>query len=146
MANYSRKCRDCERWINLRQMPHGRYVAFEGDEPHNCSKGPAGRSASPARPTASRPVEGLAKPFTPLYPKVPEPPARDPSPIRPVPPRATPRPIPSQQPAPSTSISRTPTAYQPPPAEPGTSWPSKIGIGILIFLVMGLLRILAQHH
>lgn len=36
--SYSRKCRNCGRWINLRQMPHGRYVAFEGDQPHNCKK------------------------------------------------------------------------------------------------------------
>lgn len=37
MANYNRKCRTCGRWINMRQMPHGRWVAFEGDEPHKCT-------------------------------------------------------------------------------------------------------------
>jgi hypothetical protein len=40
MSSYSRRCRTCNRWISLRQMPHGRYVAFEGDAPHKCSSPP----------------------------------------------------------------------------------------------------------
>src|SRR5438034_1387763 len=84
MANYSRKCRDCERWINLRLMPHGRYVAFEGDEPHKCSKEPARKAGRTGRPEPSVPVGRTAEEdnyFTPLYPKVAEPIGPSPSPI-----------------------------------------------------------------
>lgn len=32
----NRKCNVCGRWISLRKMPHGQWVAFEGyDTPHN---------------------------------------------------------------------------------------------------------------
>jgi hypothetical protein len=41
MANsYTRPCRTCQRRISMRQMPHGKWVAFENDEPHNCNKPP----------------------------------------------------------------------------------------------------------
>lgn len=43
-SSYRRKCLHCGRWIQLRQMPHGQWVAFEGyntlhrcDEPHRRS-------------------------------------------------------------------------------------------------------------
>lgn len=37
MASKSRPCKFCGTRINFRQMPHGRYVAFEGyDTPHVC--------------------------------------------------------------------------------------------------------------
>ena len=39
MASYKRRCKFCGKWIQLRQMPGGQWVAFEGyDEIHNCSK------------------------------------------------------------------------------------------------------------
>src|SRR5262249_46469937 len=69
MANYSRKCRHCERWINLRQMPHGRYVAFEGDEPHKCDAPPARKVAPRAKPP-TQPGNKAQKTFTPYYPVV----------------------------------------------------------------------------
>lgn len=38
MASYSRNCKRCGRRINLRQMPGGQWVAFEGyDSPHDCN-------------------------------------------------------------------------------------------------------------
>lgn len=37
--SYNRKCRSCGKPIQMRQMPHGQWVAFEGyDTPHKCSK------------------------------------------------------------------------------------------------------------
>ena len=37
MASYSRSCKKCGRRINLRQMPGGQWVAFEGfDTIHTC--------------------------------------------------------------------------------------------------------------
>jgi hypothetical protein len=39
-SSYTRPCRTCQRRISMRQMPHGQWVAFENDEPHNCSKPP----------------------------------------------------------------------------------------------------------
>jgi hypothetical protein len=71
MSNYSRTCKDCGRWINLRQMPHGQWEAFEGDQAHNCDKVPAGKVAPSAKPNGRRPADGPGEPFTPLYPKVP---------------------------------------------------------------------------
>jgi len=62
----------------MRQMPHGQWVPFEADDPHDCDKRPAASAAPPARPTSPRPAEP-AVPFTPLYPKVTEPPAPSPS-------------------------------------------------------------------
>src|SRR4030043_610486 len=38
MKSYHRKCRKCGRTIQMRLMPHGQWVAFEGyDTPHDCS-------------------------------------------------------------------------------------------------------------
>lgn len=38
MASYSRNCNRCGKRINLRQMPGGQWVAFEGyDSPHDCN-------------------------------------------------------------------------------------------------------------
>lgn len=42
---YRRKCKDCYRWISIRQMPHGKWVAFEGEKPHDCDT-PVRRSPS----------------------------------------------------------------------------------------------------
>jgi hypothetical protein len=37
MANYRRRCRRCRKWIQLRQMPAGQWVAFDGyDTVHEC--------------------------------------------------------------------------------------------------------------
>ncbi len=39
--NYKRRCKHCGKWIQLRLMPHGQWVAFEGyDTPHECIKQP----------------------------------------------------------------------------------------------------------
>ena len=39
--SYKRQCKDCGRWIQLRRMPHGQWLAFEGfDTPHDCSRPP----------------------------------------------------------------------------------------------------------
>ena len=85
MANYNRNCKHCGRRINMRQMPHGQWVPFEADEPHDCDKRPAGRAAPPVKPNNPRPAETTAEPFTPLYPKVAESPAPGPNAIRPQP-------------------------------------------------------------
>lgn len=38
MASYSRNCNRCGKRINLRKMPGGQWVAFEGyDSPHDCN-------------------------------------------------------------------------------------------------------------
>ena len=41
MSNsYSRRCRHCNRWISMRQMPAGQWVAFAKDQPHKCAVPP----------------------------------------------------------------------------------------------------------
>jgi hypothetical protein len=74
MTNYNRDCRNCGRRINMREMPHGRWVAFEGDRPHKCD---APRPTTPPRrrpaPPPIQPVGPKEKPFTPNYPTVSEP-------------------------------------------------------------------------
>src|SRR5262249_12104318 len=47
-SSYSRRCRYCSRWISMRQMPAGQWVAFEGDSVHDCGRPP------PQRVTTSR--------------------------------------------------------------------------------------------
>ena len=48
--SYSRNCRYCGRRIQLRKMPHGKWVAFEGwDTPHNCSSVPP-KTTKPSAP------------------------------------------------------------------------------------------------
>ncbi len=39
--SYKRRCRHCGRTVSLRQMPHGKYVAFEGGGVHDCAAPPA---------------------------------------------------------------------------------------------------------
>jgi len=39
-TSYSRRCKYCDRWISIRQMPAGQWVAFEGDSPHKCANPP----------------------------------------------------------------------------------------------------------
>jgi hypothetical protein len=54
--SYTRRCRHCERWISMRQMPHGQWVVFENNEPHNCSNPPIQvRAQQPRAWSASRP-------------------------------------------------------------------------------------------
>lgn len=37
--SYSRRCKYCGKWIQMRQMPQGQWVAFDGyDSVHKCSK------------------------------------------------------------------------------------------------------------
>jgi hypothetical protein len=85
-------------------MPHGQWVAFEGDQQHKCDERPTGRATPSAKPNNLRPAETPAEPFMALYPKVPESPTAIPSPARPQP---TPRPGP--QPAPRRDGSKLPT-------------------------------------
>lgn len=45
--SYRRRCKYCGRWIQLRQMPHGQWVAFEGyDTVHDCEKQPSSSNKS----------------------------------------------------------------------------------------------------
>lgn len=120
MSNYNRQCRDCGRWINMRQMPHGKFVAFEGDEPHKCDKQPESKAIPPARPTAPRPSGALAEPFTPLYPRVDEPSKPAPPPARPQPTQSPnqPRPAPTPLPRPETPPRPTPVATPNPTPRP----------------------------
>jgi hypothetical protein len=55
-SSYGRRCKYCQRWISMRQMPAGQWVAFENDKPHDCNApGPQGkvRKASRVPPTAT---------------------------------------------------------------------------------------------
>jgi hypothetical protein len=72
MANYSKRCRDCGRPINIRQMPHGQWVAFEGEDPHKCDS-PSSKNRPHPKRNDQLPVTEPIKPFEPIYPSVPEP-------------------------------------------------------------------------
>ncbi len=117
MSSYTRLCRHCGRRINLRQMQHGQWVAFEGDQQHICDEPAPPRAPPPTRPRTPPPASPTPAPFEPLYPTVPQSPAPDPqpAPLRPVSPPA-PRPAPAPQqprPAPPTPA---PVAPRPAPA------------------------------
>lgn len=67
-------------------MPHGRWVAFEGDGAHDCSAPPATKPAPKIKSSHAPVSSGKdATPFTPHYPSVSEPqaPLRDPQPTEP---------------------------------------------------------------
>src|ERR1700675_2643850 len=53
-SSYTRACRSCGRRISLRQMPHGKWVAFENNEAHDCNRPP---SIEVVRPPTRRPRE-----------------------------------------------------------------------------------------
>lgn len=118
MSSYTRPCRHCGRRINLRQMPHGQWVAFEGDQQHVCDEPAPPKAPPPARPRTPPPAATPA-PFEPLYPKVPQdpPPTPQPAPPRPVSPPA-PAPAPRPAPAPQQPRLTTPTPV------PVTPWPA----------------------
>jgi hypothetical protein len=143
-------------------MPHGQWVPFEADEPHNRNKRPADRATPPVRPSIPRPAEKPAEQFTPLYPKVPEALAPGPNPLRPQPAPSllphgpslpthigsgpTPRPIFTPQPTPPphgsslpTHISSTPTprprSSAPQPAPPHR----QSRLGAILAWIAGLL-------
>lgn len=110
----------------MRQMPHGQWVAFEADEPHNCNKRPLARPSAPQRP-AGPPIDSPAEPFTPFYPKVSESNAPNSNPIRsqpaPSPPSRVPGlPIPNGSPPTPRPISArqspTPQRALPTPSSP----------------------------
>ncbi len=44
---YRRHCKHCNRWISLRQMPAGQWVAFENEAPHVCER--PNRRSSPIK-------------------------------------------------------------------------------------------------
>jgi hypothetical protein len=61
-SSYRRRCRYCSRWISMRQMPAGQWVAFEGDGPHDCDR------PQPRRVTTSPPrTPTHAPPATPEF-------------------------------------------------------------------------------
>jgi hypothetical protein len=117
MSSYSRACKYCGRRINLRQMPHGQWVPFEGDRQHVCDEPPPPKAAPPVKPRTRPPAAPPADPFKPLYPKVPQdsPPSPQPAPPRPVSPPA-PAPAPRPAPAPQPPRAGTPTPVTPRPA------------------------------
>jgi hypothetical protein len=51
--SYRRKCKRCGRFIQLRRMPAGQWVAFEGyDTPHDCNTPPKNRTELPIKSNA----------------------------------------------------------------------------------------------
>ncbi len=75
------KCKDCGRWIQLRRMLPGHWVAFEGyDRQHDCSHPPV-RSSHPHETTAAAVLQSLEFPTisaSALWPSVPGAPAQIP--------------------------------------------------------------------
>lgn len=58
-SSYSKICKHCNRRINLRKMPNGKWVAFEGyDAVHDCKK-PIARKPSPTTPYPRREKEDI---------------------------------------------------------------------------------------
>jgi hypothetical protein len=109
MSSYSRACRNCGRRINIRLMPHGQWVSFEGDQQHVCDDPPPKRTAPPVvKSRTPTPAEPPAAPFKPLYPEVEEDPAPNPQPA-PARPVSTPAPAPRPMPAPQPPCAGTPT-------------------------------------
>ena len=47
---YRRRCKNCDRWISLRQMPAGQWVAFEDEQPHDCKRAPTNVTRPKPRP------------------------------------------------------------------------------------------------
>lgn len=165
MANYSRKCRTCGRWINLRQMPHGQWVAFEGDEPHKCKKPPVIKPKPKAQPkpmppggdfppinipgdTAQRPTlkpaptppptaKPQARPTTPEFPpiSIPNGGSRKPTPSPPYP-APKPMPVPPKNSSPEAQPSGE-------PRRSGGNW-GWLWWMFAIFLMLGILRVLAH--
>lgn len=124
MANsYGRRCRTCRRWISMRRMPHGQWVAFENDEPHKCEAVPA---PAPRRPTPPRP----AHIDPPDFPDI-EIPEDVTEPVRPAPPAPGPvaRPIPTRQKASPVSPVPRPRPSPPvnPPPQPQQPRPQPLG-------------------
>lgn len=61
-SSYSRNCRNCGRRIQLRQMPAGQWVAFEGyDTQHDCKRPPSGKGRQENRSPNNQqsPYDGL---------------------------------------------------------------------------------------
>lgn len=127
-SSYSRRCRSCNRWINMRQMPHGQWVPFENNEPHKCEAVPA---PPPPRPAPPRPApidppdfpdieipEDVAEPVWPSpqpRPRPEEPPVSPAPRSRPSPP-VNPQPPPQPQPQPAGgALPQRPTARPPAP-------------------------------
>ncbi|MBX3121573.1 MAG: hypothetical protein KF854_00765 [Nitrospira sp.] len=53
--------------MNIRQMPHGQWVAFEGDDPHKCKTAVATKSRPKLKaPKSQRPTTG-GEDFKPYY-------------------------------------------------------------------------------
>lgn len=128
MSSYSRPCKFCGRRINLRQMPHGQWVPFEGDQQHVCDEPPPPKVAPPTKPRTPTPAPPPAEPFKPLYPKVPQDPAPEPqpTPLRPISPPA-PAPAPRPTPAPQQPRPAPPTPVVPPPAPAPQPAPTPYG-------------------
>jgi hypothetical protein len=125
-SSYSRRCKHCQRWISLRQMPHGKWVAFEHNEPHSCEAVPAPPSPRRALPQPApidlpdfpdidipEEVTAPARPVTPM----PEPIVRPSPPRRPIEPPVSPAPRPRPSPPLSPQLRPQPSGESPPPSQ-----------------------------
>lgn len=164
MSSYTRPCRHCGRRINLRQMPHGQWVAFEGDQQHVCNEPAPPKAAPPARPRTPPAPAPTPAPFEPLYPKVPQEPAPSPqpAPTRPVSPPApapTPRPAPAPQqprhatpipapvtPRPAPAPQPAPTPYGGAPTQDAPRYPAPTKRRGMVETVLGVISGLVARH
>lgn len=165
MSSYSRSCKFCGRRINLRQMPHGQWVPFEGNQQHVCDEPAPPKATPPVKPPTPPPAAPTPAPFEPLYPKVQQdpPPSPQPAPLRPVSPPApapAPCPVPAPQPEP-TPCAGAPTQDAPRYPAP-TKWRgvveavlgvitgllgSTFGLMISVFALLSLpLNVIAVMH
>jgi hypothetical protein len=113
--SYSRRCRTCDRWISMRQMPHGKWVAFEHNEPHECGRPPR---VEPVRPAPRKPAPIAGPTEFPDF-ELPNDEISRPGPTPPVPPR--PQPAPPTQP----KVSRPAPPARPPAACPQPAPPAE---------------------
>jgi hypothetical protein len=67
-TSYRRRCRYCGRWIQMRKMPQGQYVAFDGyAQIHNCRTKTRKANAESANSTVSRTARSEPKPSTAVH-------------------------------------------------------------------------------
>lgn len=147
-----RKCKHCDRWITFRLMPHGRYVAFENNEPHDCSRvSPSKTVRPPPRPPltgkSSSPGDfefedivvkdtGTSKPDKPSA-KVSRPEVVSPKPSIETEPPRRPAPTPTHRPA------APPVTYSPPRDEGNAGWPPWL-ILLLVILALKAIYLLSR--
>jgi len=62
-SSYRRRCKYCGAWISMRQMPHGQWVAFDANGPHDCrGKYARSKTRSTARPARSSSSNAPSRP------------------------------------------------------------------------------------